>query len=739
MNILLILPPLTQLNTPYPSTAYLSGFLRRAGHQVTQVDLGLELVLEIFSRKRLTQVFELARSVKKPSDSLRLILDQEDAYVGSVDAVIAFLQGRDPTLTHRINSRRFLPEGKRFVALEQLPEGVFGSLDSTEKARHLATLYLEDLSDLIKEGVSSRFAFGRYAESLAVSANSFDDLDKALRQPPDFLDQIMLDILRRHVAAAKPELTCLSAPFPGNIYAALRCGGEVRKLLPKSCVSLGGGYPNTELRQVSDPRVFDFVDAITLDDGELPLSRLIAHLQGELTRDELCRTFMRDPQKIVVWHNGANLPDIPHSDTGWPDYDGLPMNRYLSVIEMANPMHRLWSDGRWNKLTVAHGCYWKRCTFCDTGLDYISRYDEAPATRLADRMEVVMKQTGQSGFHFVDEAAPPAVLRELALEILRRGMRVSWWGNIRFEKAFTPSLCRLLAASGCIAVSGGLEVASDRVLALIKKGTSLRQATQALQAFRDAGIMVHGYLMYGFPTQTAQETLDSLEVVRQLFDAELLKSGFFHRFALTEHSPVAKNPERFGVDITGPVFGGFARNELHFTDRLGDDPSPFTAGLNAALYNYMHANCLEQPVSDWFNDDCGDTSLPADLIAGYEEQARLDDRKIAGRERLLWLAPPPREEACKKKGFSRISFGIGAHALGFEVPSPLAEWLRELLPQLTVDNPVTFAEAEDYFKQYFDDADWLPFLASPVWEALLHCGLLHLSPDDSAKNARSSC
>ncbi|MEN9358562.1 MAG: hypothetical protein RL095_97 [Verrucomicrobiota bacterium] len=739
MRILLILPPLTQLNTPYPSTAYLSGFLRRAGHEVRQLDLGLELVLELFSSARLPQLFSQARRIAKPSPGLRLILEQEEAYVGSVDAVIAFLQGRDPTLSHRINSRSFLPEGGRFAALEQLPVGVFGSLDSTEKARHLATLYLEDLSDLIQEGVSRRFAFGRYAESLAVSANRFDELDRALRQSPDFLDQIMLDILRRQLEGFSPELSGLSAPFPGNIYAALRCGAEIKRLLPTSCVSLGGGYPNTELRQISDPRVFDFVDAITLDDGELPLSRLIAHLSGGIPREGLCRTFMRSPQKKVVWHDGAGLPDISHQESGWPDYAGLPMDRYLSVIEMANPMHRLWSDGRWNKLTVAHGCYWKRCTFCDTGLDYISRYDEAPASLLAERMEAVMKQTGQSGFHFVDEAAPPAVLRELALEILRRGLRVSWWGNIRFEKAFTPSLCRLLAASGCIAVSGGLEVASDRVLGLIRKGTSLRQATQALQAFRDSGILVHGYLMYGFPTQTSQETLDSLEVVRQLFEAELLKSGFFHRFALTEHSPVAKNPDRFGVEITGPAFGGFARNELQFSDRLGDDPSPFTSGLNAALYNYMHANCLDQPVSDWFDFDCGTVSLPPDLIAGYEEQARREDRRIAARERLLWLSPPPRQEPCRKKGFARITFGSGAHRVGFEVPAPLAEWLGELLPQLTPGNYVSFAETEDYFKQYFDDGDWQPFLESPVWEGLLQAGLLHLSPDDSAKNVRAGC
>jgi radical SAM superfamily enzyme YgiQ (UPF0313 family) len=130
---------------------------------------------------------------------------------------------------------------------------------------------------------------------------------------------------------------------------------------------------------------------------------------------------------------------------------------------MLNPMHRLWSDGRWNKLTVAHGCYWKKCSFCDVTLDYIGRYDAAAADVLVDRIEAMIAETGQTGFHLVDEAAPPAGLRALAERLLAR-RDITWWGNIRFEKTFTPELCQLLARSGCVAVSGGLEVASDRLL-----------------------------------------------------------------------------------------------------------------------------------------------------------------------------------------------------------------------------------------------------------------------------------
>ena len=110
-------------------------------------------------------------------------------------------------------------------------------------------------------------------------------------------------------------------------------------------------------------------------------------------------------------------PDVPFDEAGTPTYDGLPLDRYLSLLDMLNPMHRLWSDGRWNKLTVAHGCYWKKCSFCDVSLDYIARYDAATAETLVDRIEAIVAETGQTGFHFVDEAAPPEALQALAAEL----------------------------------------------------------------------------------------------------------------------------------------------------------------------------------------------------------------------------------------------------------------------------------------------------------------------------------
>jgi radical SAM superfamily enzyme YgiQ (UPF0313 family) len=405
----------------------------------------------------------------------------------------------------------------------------------------------------------------------------------------------------------------LSVPFPGSVYAAFRIAQAVKAQHPSIRIVLGGGYVNTELRELAEPKVFDFVDYVTLDSGERPLLSLLEHLSGQRSAQRLLRTFTRNAEGAVQYVNFAE-PDIPFEEVGAPTWDGLPIGQYLSLLDMLNPMHRLWSDGRWNKLTVAHGCYWKKCSFCDVSLDYISRYETASAGELVNRIEAIVQETGQTGFHFVDEAAPPKALKALAQELEQRQTAISWWGNIRFEKSFTPELCQQLADSGCIAVSGGLEVASDRLLKLMKKGVSVEQVARVTKGFGDAGILVHAYLMYGFPTQTVQDTVDALEYVRQLFAAGCIQSGFFHRFTCTVHSPVGKNPQDYGVQLVPLPPGNFAKNDVGFIDPSGVDHDALGVALNKALYNFMHGIGLEQNVRSWFSMKVPRTTVKADFI-----------------------------------------------------------------------------------------------------------------------------
>ena len=689
--VFLITPPFTQLNTPYPATAYLKGFLNTKQIPSFQADLGIEVTLAIFCKSGLQHLFEFIESQKREySPNVERIIALKEDYISTIDEVVLFLQGKRPTLAHLVSKREFLPEASRFTQLDDL-NWAFGSMGIQDKAKHIATMYLEDLSDLIKETADEHFGFSRYAERLGRSANSFDELYESLQQEYTYVDRILIDLLQKKMEQLQPELVALSVPFPGNLYTSFRCGQWIRQNYPESKVVMGGGFANTELRSLSDPRVFEFYDFITLDDGEAPLEVLIEHLDGKRSQQELKRTFTL-VEGAVAYINNAGCGDYKQGQVGTPDYGDLYLDQYISAIEVVNPMHSLWSDGRWNKLTMAHGCYWGKCTFCDISLDYIKNYEPITASLLVDRMEEMIAKTGQNGFHFVDEAAPPALMKALAMEIIRRKVVVSWWANVRFEKSFTRDLCLLLKASGCIAVSGGLEVASDRLLKLINKGITVAQVARVNKHFTEAGIMVHAYLMYGFPTQTAQETIDSLEMVRQMFEAGVLQSAFWHLFTMTAHSPIGLEPHRFQVKKVTEAVGSFANNDLDHTDPTGADHESFGFGLKKSLLNYMHANCFDFPLQKWFDFKIPKTSIDPEYIRKAIEEPEYSSTNP--NIKVIWLGKSPKIERIikSKKGnqweVMTLTFQTQKSAHAIQVEPEKGAWLVHLLSRINITNPI---------------------------------------------------
>lgn len=558
MKTLLITPPFVQLNTAYPATTQLTGYLASKGYHCEQWDMGIDVACEVLSSRFLSTHLGAAHH-----------------FTRNTDTVIKFLQGADSTLAARIVSRQWLIEGPRFAIYndEEL-DWAFGGAGIQDRAKHLATLYIQDLTDLIAEQIAAGFDLIRYEEQIALSAPIFDEVMACAAQVNP-ITEVMTQLLATKIASYEPSVVGFSVPFPGCLVSALLSAKYIKENYPQIKVVMGGGYVNTELRSLTDERIFDFVDYLCFDDGELPLERIISggELVRSMTRDRMSFDLSVEPFAPVV------------------SFEGIDSSKYISMLEVANPMHRLWSDGFWNKITVAHGCYWAKCAFCDTKLDYIGRYEPQAAASVVDTMERVMAQTGSSGFHFTDEALPPKLLREIAQEILDRGLVVSYWGNIRFEKAYTEELCELLSASGFIAASGGLEVASPHILKLINKGVTIEQARLAAENLTAAGVMVHTYLMYGFPSQTFAQTVESLEVVRSMFESGAIQSAFWHRFTMTLHSPIGcHNAPR----------NAFANNGVDFGDDFDYDLDMVGAALKVATYNYMHGLGLDKQVKKWF-------------------------------------------------------------------------------------------------------------------------------------------
>lgn len=718
-RVLLLIPPLTQLNTPYPSTAYLTGFLQSRGIEAEQADLGIEMVLRLFSREGLGNVFRQLHGQKDslPKEALGM-MRAEHIYQDMIGPVVAFLQGKTPEIAARLIQPGVLPQGPRFRGRRKFAR----SVSVTDRAKQWATFFLEDLADLVQATITPHFALSRYAEHIGRSASSFDQIAAALSEPTTLTDEWLLDSFWEHFNRVNPSLVGLSIPFPGNLYGAFLIAKTIKQHRPDLPVAIGGGYVNTELRRVANPRVFDYVDFITFDDGERPLLSLIEHLSGRRPHRSLCRTMYREHDR-VVYADDPSSRDFTMADIGCPTYRGLALDRYLTILDSTNPMHRLWSEGHWNKLTVAHGCYWKQCTFCDIGLNYINRYEMTPTERLIQQIEGLVAETGRRGFHFVDEAAPPAALKSLALALLERRIDITWWGNIRFETAFSPDLCRLLSASGCIAVTAGLEAASDRLLENMKKGITVDQTALIAAGFKKAGILIHAYLMYGCPSETIQETVDSLERVRQLVAADLLQSAFWHRFTVTAHSPVGLDPEAHGLRILGPEFRGFAENDLLHHDNRVETPTWLGEGLRRSLLNYLERRGLELDVRQWFEYDVPRPRVPATWLKRLLKKRMIDDHSNLER-RVVWLGEAV---ACESRG-TRAALTVTDSRKDHVIilPEPEARWLEQLIKDATplkgLQTYPHIREARQAFPG--SESSFDTFLATPSWKKIRDAGLV---------------
>jgi hypothetical protein len=690
LTTLLLTPPFTQLNTPYPATAYIKGFLDTKGITSYQADLGIEVLLQLFSVDGFTKLFAAVTDIQKYSANAQRIYTLRQQYISTIADTILYLQGSNDTLAHFIACRNYLPEASRFAQIQAADMShAFGTMGIADKAKHFATLYLEDVSDFIKECIDPHFGFSRYAERLGRSANSFDELRQALQLPTSLVDDYLLQLLQQLLQTHQPALVCISVPFPGNLFAAFRCAQYIKAHHPTIKIAMGGGFPNTELRSLQDVRVFDFFDFITLDDGEAPLENVINYIQGKQDASMLKRTFIC-VDKQVQYINNAAIADYKQQHVGTPNYADLHLHQYISAIEIINPMHSLWANGRWNKLTMAHGCYWGKCTFCDISLDYIKLYEPVTANLIVDRMQQLIAQTGVTGFHFVDEAAPPALMRAVALEIIKRHLTVTWWTNVRFEKSFTQDLCILLRSSGCIGVSGGLEVASDRLLGLIQKGITVAQVAMVNKYFTQAGIMVHAYLMYGFPTQTVQETIDSLEMVRQLFAAGILQSGFWHQFAMTAHSPVGLHPQQFMVSKQTDAIGTFANNDIVHIDTVGAKHELFSQGLKTSLFNYMNNIGLDMPLQKWFTHKVPSTTIAPNYITTIIQAQSDIVFKPNAKVLMIGTMPSLQYFTKSKKGNSwpmaNLVFETNTETIEIKIGQLQGEWLQQVLPKIAITN-----------------------------------------------------
>ena len=279
-------------------------------------------------------------------------------------------------------------------------------------------------------------------------------------------------------------------------------------------------------------------------------------------------------------------------------------------------MHRLWTDGTWIKAYLAHGCYWHKCAFCDTKLDYVCGYKPVNVEKLFAGLKKTAVEKGVYGIHFVDEALPAACLKKFALLNARNGNELYFWGNVRFEKVFTKDLAAFLSYCGFGAVSAGIEVATGTGLKNINKGTDIDSIVSACAAFKEAGILAHAYMIYGFWYDTPQTIIDSMETLRQFFAAGLLDSAFWHKFTLT------KNSELY--------------DQLKNSWKGGTEFKKYGRPLETALDSWMHGIKIEQKVQKWFDFPVPAPTIQRDFVEkAIERYEQMSSSKTTGEP--YWL------------------------------------------------------------------------------------------------------
>lgn len=728
LNTIIIQPPLVQLNTPYPSGAYLLSFFKdlystnKINGQVKWYDLSTELFHKIFCKEGLSFIFNKTQSqALKLADKyeqqnndnaafqLRRYISQSEKWCNWIDIIIKILCNGNREYTHEFVRSAHVPRGNR---MEQYLSNLNRDV-TVEDSQILASLALADLADYITTVYDQNFALIRYAESLAVSTATFSQAEAQLNSPilTDFYKPLLQNIFQQ---TSGNTLFCISIPFPGTFVSSLFTAKQIRSHYKnQAAISFGGGYINTELRNITDTKLFQYCDFISYDKGYgsyLSLFKdLNFHSENQTQNPILQKLDGTQYYKITYNHNNKIIPaqeeniEFQKQECSIikklvPDFTQIDFSKSPKLTDDTNPMHRIWNDGSWLKIYMAYGCYWHRCAFCDTSLDYVKDFQTTNIQNLYNGIYEQAKKTGIYGIHFVDEACPPIGLQQLALSNCKQNPKLTFWGNIRFEKTFTRDLADLLSYGGLTAVSAGIEIATGSGLSTINKGTEIEHIIAACCAFKEAGILIHSYMIFGFWNQTPQDLINSMETLRQMFQEGLLDSAFWHKFTLTKHSTVYKEWEQGKHPDLKPIPQSptqFAQNNISFE---GEEKSQkYSDPLNAALNQWMHGQNLQKKVETYFPFKMPQPTIAKNFvqsqIQNYEEKRNKAFTTIpAPTQEYVWLGGLP--IILKSQNQTQLSWNYQGEQLYADIQKSQAPKIKELLTQIS---PEFYAKANPTF------------------------------------------
>jgi radical SAM superfamily enzyme YgiQ (UPF0313 family) len=518
MKIMLVFPPDWYPSEPYLSLPTLTAVLRAAGHQVVQKDVNLEMYDWFFSEDFLRRVL---KRVPQQLDRLRKLAKKRELEEWETELQLALCDLTRECIAELIEKAE---RAKRIIR-----GGEFYEADKLEWA---ITIFREITSTISLVYAPARICMPPMETDLSYKVFvSSELLDAARDSQVNVYRDVFDHILRPAIEAEQPDVIGISVVLQQQLFSTITFCALIKEHFPNIHVTIGGNTV-TRLRDVLPGKtdLFALFDSIVIYEGETAFLQLVEAVGAGRDLSGVPNLIYRDKtgihtSSLTYAEDMAALPP--------PDFEGLPLEKYFLPDRILPYL-------------ATRGCYWGRCEFCDHGEGYTAGYRTKKIEQIAEEIRELKKKYHTRHFHFTDESYPPALFRKLTRKLVETNADIIWTTHMRFEKSLLEdSVWKDAAASGCKYLHFGFESGNERVLKLMDKATTGDVIQKSLQLSAGVGIWNHVMGFFGFPGETREDALSSVRFLED--NRELVHSIGFGTFDLSRHTPVAKNPEKFGV------------------------------------------------------------------------------------------------------------------------------------------------------------------------------------------------
>jgi anaerobic magnesium-protoporphyrin IX monomethyl ester cyclase len=552
VHVALVYPPATDPTAPYLAVPMLTGFLRAHGVRVTPVDANVEAFDALLSPAGLAAARDrieahLTRLEQRPT------LDHEGqlAYAalwrarGDAHAAPAGIDEAKATLRD--------PEA--FYE----PDAYAAAVATIEAAlRSVSASYFP-----------LRVDFTAYRTPFALTTPEEIARDAAPERDP--FDDYVRHTLAPRLRGASVDVIGISVAFPGQLAPAYSFAHKLKELVPGAHLTVGGPAITQMLIRLKGKalaRALGPFDSAVVFEGEHALLALVRAIEKKASLRELTNVVVRDPllgARYLAAHGMEDMKALPA-----PDFEGLPLDRYLSpsLVLPYDP---------------TRGCYWGKCTFCHYGLAEVgtASYREREVGQMVGHLRDMAAKHGTHRFYFSQDSVAPKTLVKLAQGLVDAGLDLRWATDLKPENYLTQERADLLRRSGAVACALGVESASPRVLSLIDKGAPVDTVRDVIVRLGAAGVAAEAMCFTDFPTETADEAVQTLRFLGDLQDDVAL--FIVGEFDLTHGALVAQDPARFGLSEVWQLAGDELGLGLFYEEATPSKSDRDRARVDAAL------------------------------------------------------------------------------------------------------------------------------------------------------------